>query len=129
MIKLGIVGTGGISHWHAEEFKKIKGVEIVAACDINEKVLEAFANQYDIKNKFLSVDQMLSEVELDAVANTTPDSFHKDIALKVLNHNYHIFSEKPLAENYPDALEMCNATKAKSLINMVNFSYRNSSGC
>ena len=128
MIKLGIVGTGGISHWHAEEFSKIKGVEIVAACDINKKVLEEFINQYDIKNKFLSVDQMLSEVELDAVINTTPDSFHKDIALKVLNHNYHIFSEKPLAENYPDALEMYNATKDKNLINMVNFSYRNFAG-
>ncbi|SVD53738.1 uncharacterized protein METZ01_LOCUS406592, partial [marine metagenome] len=30
--------------------------------------MEAFANQYNIKNKFLSVDQMLSGVELDAVA-------------------------------------------------------------
>ena len=42
MIKLGIVGTGGISHWHAKEFGKIKGVEIAAACDINEKVIFAF---------------------------------------------------------------------------------------
>ena len=32
----------------------------------------------------LALDQMLSEVELDAVVNTTPDSFHKDIAIKVL---------------------------------------------
>lgn len=128
MIKIGIVGTGGISHWHAKEFGKIKGVEIAAACDINEKVLEAFTEEYGIKSKHLSVDQMLSEVELDAVANTTPDSFHKEIGLKVLNKGYHIFSEKPLAENYPDALELYNATRDKNLINMVNFSYRNSSG-
>ena len=49
-------------------------------------------------------------------------------AIKSLRNNKHIFSEKPLATNYSDALEMYEETTKKKLINMVNFSYRNSSG-
>ena len=71
---------------------------------------------------------MLKHCEFDAISNATPDPFHKEIALKAFNQNKHVFSEKPLAENYPDAKEMYDATKGTNLINMVNFSYRNSSG-
>ena len=49
MIKLGIVGTGGVAHWHVQEFRKIPNVDIVAACDIDEGILKTFANLYDIK--------------------------------------------------------------------------------
>ena len=42
MIKLAIVGTGGIAHWHAEHFQKINDVSIVAACDVDEKKLNEF---------------------------------------------------------------------------------------
>ena len=80
------------------------------------------------KYSFTSFDELLSSCEVDAISNTTPDSFHKEIAIKSLRNNKHIFSEKPLATNYSDALEMYEETTKKKLINMVNFSYRNSSG-
>ena len=35
MIKIAIVGTGGIAHWHAKSYQNIDNVKIVAACDIN----------------------------------------------------------------------------------------------
>ena len=128
MIKLGIVGTGGVAHWHVQEFRKIPNVDIVAACDIDEKTLKSFSNLYDIKECFNSVDELLSKCDLDGVINATPDRYHKEVALQVIENGKHIFSEKPLAENYKDALIMANAVKDKGIINMVNFSYRNSSG-
>ena len=36
MIKIAIVGTGGIAEWHANEFKKNHNSEVVAACDVSE---------------------------------------------------------------------------------------------
>ena len=128
MIKLAIVGTGAIAHWHAEHFQKINCVNIVAACDVDEKRLNEFSDKYNINERFTSFDDLLNKSSIDAVSNATPDNFHKEIALKTLKNKKHIFSEKPLAENYFDAKEMFNATKKTNLINMVNFSYRNSSG-
>ena len=128
MIKIAIVGTGGIAHWHAKSYQNIDNVKIVAACDINANVLKKFCDQYNIEEKYTSFEELITNCEVDAISNATPDPYHKEIALKTLKHNKHIFSEKPLAENYSDAFEMYNATKNKKLINMVNFSYRNSSG-
>lgn len=128
MIKLAIVGTGGIAHWHAQSFQSIEGVQIVGACDIDKERVKAFTNKYNIENTYNSFDDLLKHCEFDAISNATPDPFHKEIALKAIKKNKHVFSEKPLAENYPDAKEMYEAIKDTNLINMVNFSYRNSSG-
>ena len=103
MIKLGIVGTGSVSHWHFKEFNQIKDVYISAACDVDEKRLRKFSTEYKIKNSFKSIDDLLLNSDVDAIVNTTPDKFHKEIAIKALTSGKHIFSEKPLAENYPDA--------------------------
>ena len=128
MIKIGIVGTGGIAEWHVTEFQKNNDSTVVAACDVSSERLNAFCDKFNIKERYSSVEELLDKSDIDAVTNTTPDSFHKDISIQVINHNKHIFCEKPLAENYQDAKQMCDALKNKNLVNMVNFSYRNSSG-
>ena len=128
MINLAIVGTGDMSHAHVEAFNRIDDVKIVAACDVKKNKLDAFVKKYNIENSYTSFDELIANCEVDAISNVTPDSFHKEIAIKSLKNNKHIFSEKPLAKNYPDAFEMYEETIKGELINMVNFSYRNSSG-
>jgi len=128
MIKVAIVGTGAMAHYHASTFQNIEGVSIIAACDVDINKVNKFADQFDIKERYTSIDELLDKSNVDAISNVTPDSFHKEIALKCFEKNKHVFSEKPLAENYPDAQEMYQAAKKTGCINMVNFSYRNSSG-
>ena len=48
MIKLGIVGTGGMANAHAMAFKNINEVEIVAVCDVIEDRVRNFAKEYNI---------------------------------------------------------------------------------
>ena len=81
MIKIGIIGTGSVSHWHFEEFNQIKDVCITAACDTNKKKLKKFSSQYKIKNFYTSFDDLLLDSDVDAIINTTPDKFHKEIAI------------------------------------------------
>ena len=128
MIKVAIVGTGGIAEWHASAFKNDKNSDVIAACDVNNERLNEFCNKFGIKNRYNNVDELLENEDVDAVSNTTPDAFHKEISIKAIKKNKHIFCEKPLAENFNDAKLMCEALEGKNLINMVNFSYRNSSG-
>ena len=127
MIKIGIVGTGGIAEWHVTEFQKNNYSTVVAACDVESDRLNTFCDKYNIKERYKSVEELLEKADIDAITNTTTDPFHKDISIKAIQKNKHVFCEKPLAENYQDAKEMCDALKNKNLVNMVNFSYRNSS--
>ncbi len=127
MIKLGIIGTGGMANAHAMNFSKIRGVRITAACDVDGARAKAYAEKHGVPQVFTDVDDLLRNGDVDAIANVTPDSFHAPISLKVIAAGKHILCEKPLATNYPDAKKMAAAAKKKNVINLVNFSYRNSS--
>lgn len=126
--KLAIIGVGSHAHKHFAAFNDIDGVEIVAICDVNEENLGQFAKTYGIAKTYRSTDDLFANEDFEAVANVTPDRFHKAIALQALAAGKHVFSEKPLAENYADARELSIAARKSGLINMVNFTFRNASG-
>ena len=129
-MKIGIVGTGNISSKHLDEFSKINDVNVEAVCDTNEDNLNKFLEENNDKKirGYLSLQEMLDkEKNFDGISNTTPDKFHKETTLQILDKGYNIFCEKPLAENYEDAKEMVNAAQKTKNINMVNFTYRESS--
>ena len=93
------------------------------------KRAEAFAEKHGIDKAavFTDVDEMLGAVDIDAVSNVTSDAFHMPISLRCIAAGKHVFCEKPLAVNYPDARRMAVAAKRKGVINMVNLSYRDAS--
>ncbi len=127
MVKLAVVGTGGMAHAHARSFQGIRGVKLVAACDVVPEKVAAFAEQFGIPQTFTDLKKMLAEADIDAVTNVTPDAAHATVALAVVKAGKHILSEKPLATCYADAKKMADAARRKGVINMVNLSYRNSS--
>ena len=126
MIRIAIVGTGGMANAHAQAYAKIKGCKLVAGCDVIPERAKAFAERHGIPNAYGDVDEMLADVEFDALSNVTSDAAHAPVSLKAIAAGKHVLCEKPLATNYPDARKMASAAKRKGVINMVNFSYRNS---
>lgn len=127
MIRVGVVGTGGMANAHASQFNRIRGSKVTACCDIDEKRVKAFAEKHGIKGVYTDVRAMLAEADVDAVTVVTPDAAHKPVVMPVIRAGKHVMCEKPLALNYKDAKAMADAAKKKGVINMVNFSYRNSS--
>lgn len=126
MIRVAIIGTGGIAGSHAERFSKTAGCKVVAGCDVDGAKVAAFCAKHAIPQSYTDVDVMLKECKIDAVINATPDRFHAPISLKAIKAGKHVLCEKPLALNYAEAMTMVKAAKAKRVVNMVNFSYRNS---
>ena len=45
MIKIGIIGTGGMASSQVERFQKIKGVKVVACADVDVTRAQAFAKK------------------------------------------------------------------------------------
>ena len=122
MIKLGIIGTGGMANTHAKNFQKIKGVELVACCDIDREKVEKYGKTYCIKGCYTNVDEMLKKEKLDAVSVVTSDKFHHPMVMRALAKRLHVMCEKPLALNRKDAWEMAGLAKKQRVINNVNFS-------
>jgi predicted dehydrogenase len=125
MIRILILGTGNMANAHANAFKAIPGVELVAGVDVSQERLDAFATKHNLKKTFTSLDDAIAWGEFDAAANVTPDSIHYPTTMKLIAAKKHVFCEKPLAEDYPKAEEMADAAEKAGIINMVNLTYRN----
>jgi predicted dehydrogenase len=128
MIRIGIIGTGGMAKYHAQEFSKTPGVKVVACCDVVEERVKEFAKEYKIPATYTDYHKMLREEKLDGVTNVTPDPYHAEISLAVIAKGLAILCEKPLATSLADARKMDRAARKRGVVNMVNFSYRNSCG-
>ncbi len=126
MVKLLILGTGSMAVSHATNFQAAPDTELVAAVETDATRREAFGKQFGIENLFADLESAIAWGEFDAVANVTPDAVHYPTTMRLIAAGKHVFCEKPLATSYPLALEMADAAEAKGIINMVNFTYRNS---
>jgi predicted dehydrogenase len=124
-VRLLILGTGGMAGNHAEGFKAIDGVELVAGVDTRADQLAAFNQKHGIAKGFSSLDDVISWGGFDAVTNVTPDAVHFATTMQVLAAGKHILCEKPLATNEDDAGAMAAAAAKAGVVNMVNLSYRN----
>ncbi|MGL6211474.1 MAG: Gfo/Idh/MocA family protein [Paracoccaceae bacterium] len=125
MVRLLILGTGGMAKNHAEAFGAIEGVELVAGIDTRAENLSAFRATHGIAHGFASVDEALAWGEFDAVTNVTPDAAHFATTLPFLAAGKHVLCEKPLATNAADAQAMADAAARAGVVNMVNLTYRN----
>lgn len=120
-IKVAIIGTGSISHFHASAYKKLLNVDIVAVCDINKDRAEEFAKKYDVPNVFTDYNELLSMGEIDAVSVTAWNNIHASASIAALKAGKDVLCEKPLALNTLEAEEMLKVSKETNKLLMVGF--------
>lgn len=96
-IKFAVIGCGHIGKRHASMIIGNSDFELVALCDTKKKEdlnLESFKET----EFFDSLDSLFqSGIQIDAVAIATPNGFHEQQALQVLENNCHVVIEKPMA--------------------------------
>ena len=61
MLKVGLIGVGGISGAHIPGWLSLDGVELVALCDVRPEQMEKYP---DIRH-YTDFDEMLRNEELD----------------------------------------------------------------
>lgn len=112
-IKIGIIGTGGISRMHQRTYQEVGGFEIVAVCDIiKEKALRA-AEEWGVpkKHAFTSYNKMLEMDEIEGVSVCTYNQGHRRPTVAALKAGKHVLCEKPMAATLNDATAMVRAAK------------------
>ncbi len=108
--KVGIIGTGGIAHAHAQAFMAA-GVDIVGAAEILEDRRRAFADRYDIPYHTSDYRELLRRENIDAVALCLPNALHSTVAVAAMEAGKHVLTEKPMAINAAEAERMVSAQK------------------
>lgn len=115
MLKVAIVGCGKIADSHASQIQRIKGCEIVGVCDREPLMARQFSQRFPVKQHFSDFTRLLEEVQPDVVHITTPPQSHFDLAKACLEHDCHVYVEKPFSLYYEDARKLIRIAEERNL--------------
>jgi UDP-N-acetyl-2-amino-2-deoxyglucuronate dehydrogenase len=96
-IRCAVVGCGHIGKRHASVIRDNVNFELVALCDTKEKDLLSLDNFSQVRFFNSLGDLIQSGIALDVVAIATPNGYHQEHALQILENNWHVVIEKPMA--------------------------------
>jgi predicted dehydrogenase len=99
MLKVAIVGCGKIADDHASQIQRIEGCEIVAVCDREPLMAKQLYERFPVRQYFTDLSELLQDARPDVVHVTTPAESHFDVAKICLEHNCHVYAEKPFTLN------------------------------
>ncbi|MDR3119733.1 MAG: Gfo/Idh/MocA family oxidoreductase [Clostridiales bacterium] len=110
-LRVGFIGTGVISHHHMQGYAETPGVKVVAACDIDKPVLDAWCDKYGIPEdcRYTDYRKLLARDDIQAVDVCVHNNLHTPLSVAVMRAGKHCFCEKPMAATYADAKTMYEA--------------------
>lgn len=108
-MKIGMIGYGGMAHWHKEIIEGIDGLTLAGIWDTapaaRERAEEEGVRVYE------SQQELLSQEEIDLVLVATPNDFHCPIAVAALEAGKHVVCEKPAALSSEEVAKMQQAAE------------------
>jgi len=116
------VGVVGLGYWGpnlARNFDRIPGTQVSWLCDSSEHALERWGAAFPSARTTTSLDELLADDSLDAVAVATPVPTHAELAMRVVAAGKHCFVEKPLARAEAEAEAVVDAARAAGRVLMV----------
>ena len=117
--RIGIIGCGTIFPMHAQSLKNIKGVKLVAVCDIRKNKAKEKARLYRC-NYYTDYKKMLRRECLDAVHICTPHYLHKSMVIEAAKRGINVLTEKPMGLNPSEAREeIASARKNKITLGAI----------
>lgn len=108
MLKIGVFGVGHLGKFHLNNWKEIKGVELVGFFDPSNDNAQEVSEKYQLP-RFLDEEALMDAV--DAIDIIAPTNHHFDLCKWAIKKGKHVFVEKPLADNMDEARELVKLVK------------------
>src|SRR5688572_16657202 len=81
-LRIAVVGTGAIAQIaHLPVLRKIRGVKLVALCDVDRAKARALADRFEIPDVYVDLEDLFGAGDLDAVVVSTPSFLHQPYVL------------------------------------------------
>jgi len=107
---------GELGHW-----RELENVEIVAAADPNQPLLEKIKNEYGVQRLYHSWQEMLEKEELDLLQVAAANNATAEIVEAATAKGLHVVSEKPMAARLSQADRMLAASQKHGTYLMINW--------
>ncbi|HYF37926.1 MAG TPA: Gfo/Idh/MocA family oxidoreductase [Prosthecobacter sp.] len=134
-VRVAVIGFNGRGSGHIGSLNGIKGVRIVALCDVDDKVMEKHVANFAKKNikvkQYKDFRECCADPEIDAVTIATPNHSHTLIAMHAIANGKHVYVEKPVSHNIWEGRQLVDAAaiaERKGLVVQHGMQRRSSPG-
>jgi len=116
MVRIGVVGTGGMGRGHCNSLPNVANCQFTAVADVRLEVAKEVAEKFDLK-AYGDYNEMWDDV--DGIVVATPPDFHKEVVVAAAEAGVHSFCEKPISRTLADSDAMIEATDKAGVIFMI----------
>jgi len=111
MLKVGLIGCGGIGTMHAHCWTMLSDIaKLTAIADVNTDKAKLFADKCGAK-VYEDAAEMLENEQLDIVDICLPTALHAEYILKAIKYVKNIIVEKPICLHESEAEQLLKAEK------------------
>ena len=118
MIKVALIGIGGMGGCHFNCYKDIENTEVIAVCDVRADMAKEKVNDENI-HIYSSYEELLENENPDYVDICTPSYMHREMSIKALEKGIHVLCEKPMSLTTADTEAILSAVKKSGKIFMT----------
>lgn len=124
MIRLALIGAGGMGSGDVEDALKSGKAQLTAVADIYQGRLERAKERWGAQ-VFTSRDyrEVLARRDIDAVIVATPDHWHAPISMAALRAGKDVYVEKPMVHKFAEGPQMIAAQRESGRILQVGSQY------
>jgi predicted dehydrogenase len=122
-VRVAVVGLGYWGPNLVRNLHELPSADVVTICDLDEGALDAIQRRYPAIQATTSIDEILCDDSIEAIAVATPVSTHSPIARRALEAGKHVFVEKPLAASSGEAEALLRLAEAKGLVLMPGHTF------
>lgn len=115
MLKVAVVGCGGISGVHVPAWESFEDCELVAICDVRPEMMD----KYPGKRRYTDYKELLENEELDIVDICLPTYLHADYSVMAMEKGINVVCEKPISLDRADVERVYSCAKKNNVKFMV----------
>jgi len=112
-IRVAVVGLNGRGRNHLQSLQRVKGVRVVALCDVDSTVLarakKSLAEEGSDVRTYVDLRELLAQKDIDAVSIASPNHQHSLQAVWACQAGKDVYVEKPVSHNVWEGRQLVHA--------------------
>jgi len=118
MIKVALIGIGGMGKVHFDVYKKLGRTKVIAVADVRTDMAKEKVNDENIKI-YATMEELLKNETPDMVDICTPSYLHAELSIKAMEMGFHVLCEKPMSLTSKETKEMIAVSERTGKLFMV----------
>jgi len=113
-MRVAIVGCGFVADYYMKTLPFHPQLEVVGVMDRDDERATRFSTYHSVR-AYSSLDDLLADPKVELVLNLTNPQSHFTVSKACLLAGKHVYSEKPLAMNVPEAEELVSLAEERGV--------------